>query len=51
MLRRMKTDVEKDLPPKKEIYLFMGLSPLQKTLYKKILKGNIDTVNGTGDKI
>jgi len=54
MLRRLKADVEKSLPPKKEIYLFIGLTPLQKQLYKKILKGNIEVVNsaGTGtDKI
>lgn len=48
MLRRLKEDVEKTLPPKKEIYLFMGLSPLQKQLYKKILKGNIEVVNSAG---
>jgi len=28
MLRRLKVDVEKNLAPKKEIYLFMGLSKL-----------------------
>lgn len=48
MLRRLKEDVEKSLPSKKEIYLFMGLSPLQKQLYKKILKGNIEVVNSAG---
>ena len=51
MLRRLKCDVEKHLPSKKEIYLFFGLSKLQKQLYKNILKGNIDVVNGIGDKI
>jgi len=48
MLRRLKEDVEKSLPQKKEVYLFMGLSPLQKQLYKKILKGNIEVVNSAG---
>ena len=51
MLRRLKMDVEKHLPSKKEIYLFIGLSKLQKQLYKNILTGNIDVVNGIGDKI
>lgn len=51
MLRRLKVDVEKNLPTKKEIYLFFGLSKLQKQLYKNILTGNIDVVNGIGDKI
>lgn len=55
MLRRLKSDVEKHLPSKKEIYMFLGLSPLQKQLYKNILSGNIDVVNtgnpSGGDKI
>ena len=51
MLRRLKVDVEKNLPTKKEIYLFIGLAKMQKTLYKNILTGNIDVVNGIGDKI
>jgi SNF2 family DNA or RNA helicase len=51
MLRRLKSDVEKNLPPKKEIYLFFGLSKMQKSLYKNILTGNIDAVNGISDKI
>jgi len=51
MLRRLKIDVEKNLPTKKEIYLFIGLSKMQKQLYKNILTGNIDVVNGIGDKI
>ncbi len=48
MLRRLKIDVERNLPSKKEIYLFIGLSKLQKQLYKNILTGNIDAVNGVG---
>ena len=30
MLRRLKSDVETNLLPKKEIYLFVGMSKLQK---------------------
>ncbi|CEF63160.1 SWI/SNF-related matrix-associated actin-dependent regulator of chromatin subfamily A member 5 [Strongyloides ratti] len=37
ILRRIKKDVEKGLLPKKETTLFVGLSNIQKTLYKKIL--------------
>lgn len=33
MLRRLKTDVEKNLPPKKEYLLFAPLTVEQKTLY------------------
>jgi SNF2 family DNA or RNA helicase len=51
MLRRLKVDVEKNLPQKKEIYVYIGLAKLQKQLYKNILKGNMDVVNGVGDKI
>lgn len=51
MLRRLKTDVERNLPSKKEIYLFIGLSNLQKKMYKNMLTGNMDVVNGTGDRI
>jgi SNF2 family DNA or RNA helicase len=51
MIRRLKSDVEKHLPSKKEIYMFMGLTKLQKHMYKNILTGNIDVVNGLGEKV
>jgi len=55
MLRRLKSDVETSLLPKKEIYLFVGMSQVQKHLYKNILSGNIDVVNnsrpGAAEKI
>lgn len=51
MLRRLKVDVEKNLPAKQEIYMFIGLSSLQKQLYRSILTGNIDVVNGIGERI
>lgn len=51
MLRRLKVDVEKNLPAKQEIYMFIGLSSLQKQLYRNILTGNIDAVNGIGERI
>ena len=51
MLRRLKIDVEKSLPSKKEIYLYFGMSEMQKKLYKQILSKNIDVVNGAGDRI
>ena len=46
VLRRLKSDVDLKLPPKKEIYLYVGLSSLQKKMYKQILSRNIDMVNG-----
>lgn len=50
MLRRLKVDVERNLPTKKEIYMFIGLTQIQKQLYKRIITGNIDKVNGVGCK-
>ena len=47
MLRRLKADVEKSLPPKSETILFVGMSAMQKKLYKDILMRDIDTINGT----
>ena len=46
MLRRLKVDVEKSLPPKTETILFTGMSTMQKNLYKQILLRDIDTING-----
>jgi SWI/SNF-related matrix-associated actin-dependent regulator of chromatin subfamily A member 5 len=52
VLRRLKSEVEFKLPNKKEIYLYVGLSELQKTMYKQILTKNVDVVNGVSkDKI
>ena len=45
MLRRLKKDVAKDLPPKVEICLYNGLTKLQKEWYCKILERNIDAIN------
>ena len=48
LLRRMKIDVEKSLPPKKETHLYCGLSEMQRYYYKKLLERDIDAVNGVG---
>ncbi|KAF2193696.1 hypothetical protein K469DRAFT_712478 [Zopfia rhizophila CBS 207.26] len=46
LLRRVKSDVEKSLLPKKEINLYIGMSDMQVKWYKKILEKDIDAVNG-----
>lgn len=46
MLRRLKADVEKSLPPKKETLLFVGMSSMQKALYKSLLLRDMNTVMG-----
>ena len=50
LLRRVKSDVEKSLLPKKEINLYIGMSDMQVRWYKKILEKDIDAVNGAAGK-
>jgi len=50
MLRRLKADVEKSLPPKHETILYCGMSKIQKKLYKDILMRDIDLIQGNGAK-
>lgn len=38
LLRRLKSDVEKGLPPKKETILKIGMSELQKKYYAALLQ-------------
>lgn len=47
MLRRLKADVEKSLPPKHETILFTGMSKMQKDLYRNILIRDIEAIKGT----
>lgn len=47
MLRRLKADVEKSLPPKHETILYTGMSAMQKKLYRDILTRDIEAINGT----
>lgn len=48
LLRRLKADVEKDLPPKKETHLMIGMTEMQRYYYQKLLEKDIDAVNGVG---
>ncbi|XP_067142954.1 SWI/SNF-related matrix-associated actin-dependent regulator of chromatin subfamily A member 5 [Centruroides vittatus] len=48
LLRRLKSDVEKKLLPKKEVKVYVGLSKMQREWYTKILMKDIDVVNGAG---
>lgn len=50
LLRRVKSDVEKSLLPKKEINLYVGMSEMQVKWYQKILEKDIDAVNGASGK-
>ena len=48
LLRRLKSDVEKGLLPKKEVKIYVGLSKMQREMYTKILMKDIDIVNCAG---
>lgn len=48
MLRRLKADVEASLLPKKETKVYVGLSQMQREWYTKILKNEIEVINGAG---
>ncbi|KAI9671924.1 MAG: hypothetical protein M1817_002345 [Caeruleum heppii] len=50
LLRRVKSDVEKSLLPKKEVNLYIGMSEMQVKWYQKILEKDIDAVNGAAGK-
>lgn len=50
LLRRVKADVEKSLLPKIETNLYVGMSEMQLTWYKRLLEKDIDAVNGAGGK-
>lgn len=44
MLRRLKTDVEKTLPPKEELHIYVGMTDMQRNLYRSIITKNYDVV-------
>ncbi|CAH6719070.1 ISWI chromatin-remodeling complex ATPase Isw2p [[Candida] jaroonii] len=50
LLRRIKSDVEKSLLPKKEMNVYVNMSPMQKNWYQKLLEKDIDAVNGSSKK-
>ncbi|KAJ2041935.1 chromatin remodeling complex Adenosinetriphosphatase, partial [Coemansia sp. S16] len=50
LLRRIKSDVEHSLLPKKEVNLYVGLTPMQRTWYRRILERDIAAINGAVGK-
>lgn len=48
MLRRVKSEVEIDIPPKKEILLYVPLTNMQRRLYKDLLSKNVDALQEEG---
>ena len=53
LLRRLKVDVESGLPPKTETKLFVGLTPMQREWYRKMLAKDSVALNTLGgpDKV
>ncbi|XP_059450035.1 ISWI chromatin-remodeling complex ATPase CHR11 isoform X1 [Corylus avellana] len=50
LLRRLKSDVEKGLPPKKETILKVGMSQMQKHFYRALLQKDLEVVNAGGER-
>ncbi|CAH1421730.1 unnamed protein product [Lactuca virosa] len=50
LLRKLKSDVEKGLPPKKETILKVGMSQMQKQYYKALLQKDLEVVNAGGER-
>merc|ERR1719242_492912 len=50
LLRRLKKNVVKDLPPKTELIIFCGMSALQTDIYKKLLLREMSTMNSSNSK-
>ncbi|KAH8044078.1 helicase [Aureococcus anophagefferens] len=50
VLRRLKADVEKSLPPKSETILFTSMTATQRDVYKQCLLREIDVVQGGSGK-
>ncbi|XP_024528171.1 ISWI chromatin-remodeling complex ATPase CHR11 [Selaginella moellendorffii] len=50
LLRRLKSDVERGLPPKKETILKVGMSQMQRNYYKALLQKDIDAINTGGER-
>ncbi|KAF8523173.1 P-loop containing nucleoside triphosphate hydrolase protein [Hysterangium stoloniferum] len=50
LLRRVKVDVEKNLLPKKEGNIYVGLTDMQRKWYRSMLEKDIDAITGLSGK-
>ncbi|KAF8511891.1 P-loop containing nucleoside triphosphate hydrolase protein [Hysterangium stoloniferum] len=50
LLRRVKVDVEKNLLPKKEVNIYVGLTDMQRKWYRSVLEKDIDAVTSLSGK-
>ncbi|GMM50652.1 hypothetical protein DASB73_016100 [Starmerella bacillaris] len=49
LLRRVKSDVEHSLLPKREINLYVGMTEMQVKWYQNLLRKNVDSVNNKAE--
>ena len=50
LLRRLKVEVEKSLPPKRETILKVGMSEMQRKWYTQVMQKDLDVINGSGER-
>ncbi|KAG1678034.1 hypothetical protein FOA52_000830 [Chlamydomonas sp. UWO 241] len=50
LLRRIKSDVEKSLPPKKETILKIGMTEMQRKWYAGLLQKDVEALQGGADR-
>lgn len=50
LLRRLKSEVDRAIPPKTEIKLYLQMTQSQKEWYKKVLMKDLDAIN-SGSKL
>mmetsp|Transcript_22804 Transcript_22804/g.58023 ORF Transcript_22804/g.58023 Transcript_22804/m.58023 type:complete len:1052 (-) Transcript_22804:484-3639(-) len=50
LLRRVKSDVERGLPPKKETILKIGMSEMQRKWYAALLQKDLEALSGGADR-
>lgn len=52
ILRRLKKEVERGLPAKKELSVYCKMTKSQKVTYQAVLKNNVEVLNGsTGERV
>eukprot|EP01048_Picozoa_sp_COSAG05_P011763 COSAG05_NODE_1131_length_5775_cov_33.399930_4_plen_646_part_00 len=52
ILRRLKAEVERGLPPKKELSVYCKMTRSQKVTYQAVLKNNVEVLNGaSGERV
>jgi ATP-dependent DNA helicase len=51
MLRRLKSDVDLVIPPKRELLVYAPLTPLQHEMYRSVVDQTIETLINRDEKV